>query len=127
MSLLGRSGSGKTQLLELIAGLNTPDSGEIWINGADVTKMKIYERNAGLVFQDYAIFPNMTVSGNIAYSLHSRRMSRKEIIPRVRKIAEDLEHHTYSRPFYFQSFRGRTSACCPGQDPCHGARPPAPR
>lgn len=88
--LLGRSGSGKTQLLELIAGLNLPDSGEIWINGANVTGKKIYERNTGLVFQDYAIFPNMTVSGNIAYSLHSRKMSRKEIILKVRKIADDL-------------------------------------
>jgi ABC-type Fe3+/spermidine/putrescine transport system ATPase subunit len=88
--LLGRSGSGKTQLLELIAGLNAPDSGEIWIDGTDVTCKKICERNTGLVFQDYAIFPNMTVSGNIAYSLHSRKLSRKEIIPKVRKIAEDL-------------------------------------
>ena len=88
--LLGRSGSGKTQLLELIAGLNAPDSGEILIDGTDVTGKKICERNTGLVFQDYAIFPNMTVSGNIAYSLHSRKLSRKEIIPKVRKIAEDL-------------------------------------
>jgi len=88
--LLGRSGSGKTQLLELIAGLKTPDSGEIWIDGNDVTQKKIYERNTGLVFQDYAIFPNMTVSGNIAYSLHSRRLSKKEIIPRVEKIADEL-------------------------------------
>jgi molybdate/tungstate transport system ATP-binding protein len=88
--LLGRSGSGKTQLLELIAGLKAPDSGEIRIGGNDVTHKKIYERNTGLVFQDFAIFPNMTVSGNIAYSLHSRRLSKKEITPRVEKIADEL-------------------------------------
>ena len=70
--LLGRSGSGKTQLLELIAGLNRPDSGEIWLDREDITHKKLQKRGIGLVFQDYAIFPNMTVFGNIAYSLDSR-------------------------------------------------------
>lgn len=88
--LLGRSGSGKTQLLELIAGLNDPDTGEIWIDNENVTKKKIQLRGAGLVFQDYAIFPNMTVFGNIAYSLHSMKMHRKEITHLVDKIADKL-------------------------------------
>jgi ABC-type sugar transport system ATPase subunit len=88
--LLGRSGSGKSQLLELIAGLKTPDSGEIWIKNEDVTKQKIQDRRIGLVFQDYAIFPNMTVFGNIAYSLHSRKLGRKEINQRVNKVAEEM-------------------------------------
>lgn len=88
--LLGRSGSGKTQLLELIAGLNLPDSGEIWINNRNVTKKKIQERQVGLVFQDYAIFPNMTVFGNIAYSLHARRLKRKEISQKISRIAEEM-------------------------------------
>jgi ABC-type sugar transport system ATPase subunit len=88
--LLGRSGSGKTQLLELIAGLSVPDSGEIWINNRNVTSEKIQERPVGLVFQDYAIFPNMTVFGNIAYSLHSRKLKRKEINQRVTSIAEEM-------------------------------------
>lgn len=88
--LLGRSGSGKTQLLELIAGLNDPDSGQIWVNGKDVTRQKIQSRNVGLVFQDYAIFPNMTVYGNIAYSLHSRKYDRKEASLKVNSIASEL-------------------------------------
>jgi ABC-type Fe3+/spermidine/putrescine transport system ATPase subunit len=88
--LLGRSGSGKTQLLELIAGLSIPDSGEIWINNQNVTSKKIQERQVGLVFQDYAIFPNMTVYGNIAYSLHSRKLRRKEINQKVNRIAEEM-------------------------------------
>jgi len=88
--LLGRSGSGKSQLLELVAGLTVPDSGEIWINGLNMAGSKIYERNTGLVFQDYAIFPNMTVSGNIAYSLKSRRLKKKEISLRVHNIANEL-------------------------------------
>jgi ABC-type sugar transport system ATPase subunit len=88
--LLGRSGSGKTQLLELIAGLNNPDTGEIWIDNSDVTRKRIQERNAGLVFQDYAVFPNMTVFGNIAYSLHCRKLDKKSINLKVAEIAEEL-------------------------------------
>jgi len=88
--LLGRSGSGKTQLLELIAGLTKADSGEIFINGENVKNKKLQERNVGLVFQDYAIFPNMTVFGNIAYSLHSRGVAGKIIQSEVTRIAEEL-------------------------------------
>lgn len=88
--LLGRSGSGKTQLLELIAGLNSPDTGEIWLDGKNITHSKIQERKIGLVFQDYAIFPNMTVFGNIAFSFGSGKYSRNEISKKVNKIAEDL-------------------------------------
>ncbi len=88
--LLGRSGSGKTQLLELIAGLNKPDKGEIWIDGNNITYSRIQERRVGLVFQDYAIFPNMTVSGNIAYSLTSRGYSKAVVKEKVKKIASEL-------------------------------------
>jgi len=88
--LLGRSGSGKTQLLELIAGLSIPDAGEIWINNQDVTRKKIQDRQVGLVFQDYAIFPNMTVFGNIAYPLHSRKLKRHDIDLKVKNIAEEM-------------------------------------
>jgi len=88
--LLGRSGSGKTQLLELIAGLSSPDSGEIWVNGRNVTRDKIQERKTGLLFQDYAVFPNMTVFGNIAYPLHSKKLSRDLIVRQVNAIAGEM-------------------------------------
>jgi ABC-type Fe3+/spermidine/putrescine transport system ATPase subunit len=65
--LLGRSGSGKTQLLELIAGLNAPDSGEIWIDGNDVPAENL--QKTGTRFQDYAIFPNILYEE--MYSIHS--------------------------------------------------------
>src|ERR1035437_4936182 len=88
--LLGRSGSGKTQLLELIAGLTQPDSGEIWLNKENITHKKIQSRNIGLVFQDYAIFPNMTVLGNIAYSISSGKLSRHLVKEKVEKVAAEL-------------------------------------
>jgi molybdate/tungstate transport system ATP-binding protein len=88
--LLGRSGSGKTQLLELIAGLTMPDSGEIWLGDENITSCKIQERNIGLVFQDYAVFPNMNVFGNIAYSLTSGKTDKSEVRERVLKIASEL-------------------------------------
>jgi ABC-type Fe3+/spermidine/putrescine transport system ATPase subunit len=88
--LLGRSGSGKTQLLELIAGLTVPDSGKIWLDGEDITRKKLQRRGIGLVFQDYAIFPNMTVFGNIAYSLNSGKTEKKTIKERVARVAGEL-------------------------------------
>jgi ABC-type sugar transport system ATPase subunit len=88
--LLGRSGSGKTQLLELIAGLTVPDAGEIWIDNRNMTNSKIQERRIGMVFQDYAIFPNMSVFGNIAYPLHSTRRKKKEIYLKVSQIAAEM-------------------------------------
>ena len=88
--LLGRSGSGKTQLLELIAGLEHPDSGNIFLNGENITKKKLQEREIGIVFQDYAIFPHMTVFGNISYPLKAKKTDRKEINERVIKIAGEM-------------------------------------
>jgi molybdate/tungstate transport system ATP-binding protein len=88
--LLGRSGSGKTQLLELIAGLNTPDKGEIWLDRENITFKKLQKRGIGLVFQDYAIFPNMTVFGNIAYSLDSLKTDKKVVREKVARVAGEL-------------------------------------
>ncbi|HAX92354.1 MAG TPA: ABC transporter [Bacteroidales bacterium] len=89
--LLGRSGSGKTCLLELIAGLNTPDSGTVRIDGQNMTNSKIQDRPVGLVFQDFAIFPNMTVYGNIAYPLRSKGMKKDEIAGKVKSIAAEMD------------------------------------
>lgn len=102
--LLGRSGSGKTQLLELIAGLNRPDSGDIWLDGENITNKKIQERRIGLVFQDYAIFPNMTVFGNIAYSLNSGKLDKIQVKESVLKIATQLNiSHLLERNTHYLS------------------------
>ena len=88
--LLGRSGSGKTQLLELIAGLEHPDSGTISLDNVDITTQRIQDRKIGIVFQDYAVFPHMTVFGNIEYPLKARKESKKNIAAKVEKAAADM-------------------------------------
>jgi ABC-type Fe3+/spermidine/putrescine transport system ATPase subunit len=92
--LLGRSGAGKTQLLELIAGLEHPDSGTIVMDEMDITRQRIQDRRVGIVFQDYAVFPHMTVFGNIAYPLRARREDKKHIAEKVEKaaIAMNIKH-----------------------------------
>jgi len=85
--LLGRSGAGKTQLLELIAGLEHPDTGTIFLDNVDITRQRIQDRKVGIVFQDYAVFPHMTVFGNIAYPLRVRKEDKKSIAEKVEKAA----------------------------------------
>jgi spermidine/putrescine transport system ATP-binding protein len=81
--LLGASGSGKSTLLRIIAGLEEPDSGTILFNGRDITAVPAYRRDFGLVFQDYALFPHMNVSENVAFGLKMRRLPPEEISERV--------------------------------------------
>jgi putative spermidine/putrescine transport system ATP-binding protein len=77
-TLLGPSGSGKTTLLRLIAGFERPDAGRIELGGSDVTGVPPYARNVNTVFQDYALFPHMTVGQNIEYGLRVRRVPRAD-------------------------------------------------
>ncbi len=88
--LLGRSGSGKTQLLELIAGLEHPDSGSLFLDNVDITRQRIQDRKIGIVFQDYAVFPHLTVFGNIAYPLKAKKEKKKSIVEKVEKAAEAM-------------------------------------
>ncbi len=81
--LLGPSGSGKSTLLRLIAGLETPDSGRILWEGHDLAEVPVHERGFGLMFQDYALFPHMTVWENVAFGLRMQHLPRAEIQRRV--------------------------------------------
>ena len=85
--LLGPSGCGKTTMLRIIAGLEQPDAGgKVLFDGKDVTAMPIERRNVGMVFQSYALFPNMTVSENIGYGLKIRGVPNKERAERVAEL-----------------------------------------
>jgi len=87
-TLLGPSGSGKTTMLRLIAGFEQPDEGRIRIGGEDVTHKPPYARDVNTVFQDYALFPHMTVAENVGYGLRIKRVKRGE---RERRVAEVLK------------------------------------
>ena len=83
VSLLGPSGCGKTTLLRCIAGLLHPDRGQITVGGRDITALAAHQRNVGVVFQNYALFPHLTVAENIAFGLRARGVSKAEAAPRV--------------------------------------------
>ena len=89
-SLLGPSGSGKTTTLRLIAGFERPTSGKVWLHGRDVTKVPPFERDVNTVFQDYALFPHMTVGDNVGYSLRVRRVPRRQRAARVAEVLETM-------------------------------------
>jgi putative spermidine/putrescine transport system ATP-binding protein len=83
VSLLGPSGCGKTTLLRIIAGLLAPDQGVVSIDGRDLTRVPAHRRNIGVVFQNYALFPHLDVSGNLAFGLEAQGVPKAHIGPRV--------------------------------------------
>ena len=85
--LVGPSGCGKSTLLRTIAGLEDADAGDIEIGGEIVNHMRPRDRDVAMVFQDYALYPHMTVFGNISLSLRARRMPKQEIEERVKRVA----------------------------------------
>jgi multiple sugar transport system ATP-binding protein len=89
--LLGPSGCGKTTLLRLLAGLETADAGRLWIGERDVTQVPPAERDVAMVFQNYALYPHLSVFENIAFPLRARHVAAAEIGPRVARAAARLE------------------------------------
>ncbi len=89
-TLMGPSGSGKTSLLRNICGLDTPDAGSIVIDGREVNDLPTTRRGIGLIFQDLAIFPHMTVFDNIAYGLRAKRAAESEVRSRVMELSSIL-------------------------------------
>ncbi len=88
--LLGKSGAGKSLILEIIAGLVNPDQGAVLLDGKDITKKAIQKREVGIVFQDYAIFPHLTVRDNICYPLKARHTPKQEREKTVKELAEKM-------------------------------------
>jgi len=91
VTLLGPSGCGKSTLLNMIAGLEEVTSGQVEINGKTVNALGPFERDVAMVFQNYALYPHMTVEENIGFSLRLRKRPKNEIREKVRKVAEMLE------------------------------------
>jgi putative spermidine/putrescine transport system ATP-binding protein len=91
LTLLGPSGSGKTTTLMMLAGFETPTAGDIQLNGQSLTTMPPHKRGLGFVFQNYALFPHMTVAENLAFPLEVRKTARSEIKERVAKALAMVE------------------------------------
>ncbi len=89
--LVGPSGGGKSTILKIIAGIETPDSGRILLNGRDLTDLPPRLRNVGMVFQDYGLYPHMNVFENIAYGLEARGVPKDEVSRRVQQAAARLD------------------------------------
>ena len=90
-TLLGPSGCGKTTLLRMIAGFNDPDSGDIRFDGTSILNAPAHLRNTGMVFQNYALFPHMTVFDNVAYGMAARKLPHTTIRSRVEEILEAVQ------------------------------------
>jgi sulfate transport system ATP-binding protein len=106
-ALLGPSGSGKSTLLRIIAGLETPDSGEIRISGEDATTLEPQKRNVGFVFQHYAAFKHMTVRDNVAFGLKVRKRPKAEIRERVDELLRLVQLEAFGHRYPSQLSGGQ--------------------
>ncbi len=99
-SLLGPSGCGKTTILRIVAGFETPTSGEVWLNGRRIDALPPYERNVNTVFQNYALFPHLSVRGNIEFGLRRKGPAAADLADRVRAVLQQvrLEGKASRRP-----------------------------
>ena len=102
LTLLGPSGCGKTTTLRMIAGFEAPDAGRIYFGGQDVTNLPANQRNIGFVFQNYALFPHLSVYENVAYGLHVRGLSATEIATAVRDVLSLVGLAGYEQQFSSQ-------------------------
>jgi sulfate/thiosulfate transport system ATP-binding protein len=107
MALLGPSGGGKTTVLRMIAGLEMPTEGDIFIRGKRVNDLKVQKRNIGFVFQNYALFNTMNVFKNIAFGLKIKKWKKKDIEARVTELLELLELGGYEKRFPHQLSGGQ--------------------
>ncbi len=107
VTMLGPSGSGKTTTLMMLAGFETPTNGEIFLDGKPISKIPPYEREIGMVFQNYALFPHMTVQENLSFPLEVRKLSKSEIQDKVQKALEMVELGNFGTRFPAQLSGGQ--------------------
>ena len=106
-TFLGPSGCGKTTLLRLIAGFEKSSSGELFIDGKEVSNLNPWERDVGMVFQNYALWPHMTVYKNISFGLEEKKIDKKEIKSRVDEVLELVDLKDLSGRYPFQLSGGQ--------------------
>src|SRR4051812_4379165 len=99
ISLLGPSGCGKTTVLRMVAGFERPDAGAIRVDGADITNLATNRRKIGMVFQSYALFPNMTVAQNIAFGLKVANRPAAEIEARVGAMLDMIKLRSHAERY----------------------------
>lgn len=97
ITLLGSSGCGKTTTLRIIAGLETPDEGQVFLDGKDVTQLEPNDRDVNTVFQNYALFPHMNVEENVGYGLKLKKLSKNEIKKKVSHMLELVQLSGYEK------------------------------
>ena len=107
VTMLGPSGSGKTTTLMMLAGFETPTNGEIYLDGKPISKIPPYEREIGMVFQNYALFPHMSVQENLAFPLEVRKMSKSDTQEKVKKVLDMVELRDYATRFPAQLSGGQ--------------------
>ena len=119
VALLGPSGCGKTTLLRLIAGFIAPDSGTIVIDNKDQTRVPPHRRRVGMVHQNYALWPHMTVAENVSFGLEMRGESREQIEVKVSRILEMVELDGFKTAAPRPAIRRSATARVAGQGPGH--------
>ena len=107
VTMLGPSGSGKTTTLMMLAGFETPTNGEIYLDAMPISKIPPYEREIGMVFQNYALFPHMTVQENLAFPLEVRKISKSETKAKVQKALDMVELGNFGTRFPAQLSGGQ--------------------
>ena len=107
VTMLGPSGSGKTTTLMMLAGFETPTNGEIYLEGKPISQIPPYEREIGMVFQNYALFPHMTVQENLSFPLEVRKLSKTEITDKVKKALDMVELGNFGTRFPAQLSGGQ--------------------
>lgn len=107
VGLLGPSGSGKSTLLRILAGLEIPDSGRIWLEGHDATKFSLQQREIGFVFQNYALFPHLTVSKNISFGLDIRNIDINIKKQRVQELLQLVQLEKFADRYPHQLSGGQ--------------------